>query len=451
MDKWLRFFLFAAAILLLLLPSPAFAQQCTPLEEAVISVNEARYADALELLKPLAENGDADAQNILGGLYIQGWGVARDFDRARYWFEESAGQGNPMGCYNLGGMYANGIGVEQDCTKALDLVRRPAEAGDPIGQVNLGALYADGSTCTPRDFGEALRWFRSAADQGDPLGQHSLGAMYANGQGVGQDYAAAMRWYRMAADQGFADSQAILGWMYEFGEGVEPDIERAVEWYRRAAAQGDARAQQRLQAIETDGEAAQNKLLATYMAAPAVALAMEYNRVETVFMMIDVATELHVGDLVISDDNREQMRAGFIEMQQAMREAMRQRGALELGGTYALEATQPCERLPSMWTEGVAGSYLGEAEIRQAGHEFTIVQEVLADGGQVLEIPGIVVEDVIVFSDMMNSDFVFVGHADSGTIVVRPDTEFILSGWPDWERAPKRSDLDRCRITLTRQ
>jgi len=451
MDKWLRFFLIAAAILLLLLPSIALAQSCTALEEAVIAVNEGRYADALEMLQPLAEAGDGDAQNVLGGLYLQGWGVDKDYNQAREWFEKSAAQVNPMGCYNLGGMYANGIGVEQDCDKARELVQKPAEAGNPIGQVNLGALYADGTRCTPQDFGEALRWFRAAATQGDPLGQHSLGAMYANGQGVAQDYGAAMAWYLLAAEQGLADSQAILGWMYEFGEGVEPDLERAADWYRLAADQGDTRARQRLQAIESGGYSGPDaKMFATYMAAPAQALAMEYNRVETVFTMIDIATALHVGDIVIDDANREDMRAEFIAMQQTMLAAMRMRGAVDIAGLYAMSATGSCGRLPSMWAEGVAGGYLGDPEIRQVGHEFLMSQVVRVDSELPMETPGIIVEDVLVFSDMMNSDFVFTGHADVGSIVIRPNTDFILDGWPDWEAAPERRDLEACRVTLTR-
>lgn len=450
MDRWLRFLLVAAVVLLLLLPSVARAQVCTPLEEAVLAVNEARYADALQILQPLAEQGDADAQNVLGGLYIQGWGVDTDFELARSWFEKSAAQGNPMGCYNLGGMYANGIGVEQDCARAVELVRRPAEAGNPIGQVNLGALYADGSRCTPRDFDEALHWFRAAAEQGDPLGQHSLGAMYANGLGVEQDYVTAMSWYRKAAEQGFVESQSILGWMYEFGEGVVPDPEQAVAWYRLAAAQGDARALQRLDALEAGGGEPQDKRLATYMAAPAAALAMEYNHLETVFLMLEIATELHVGDLVVNDDNREEFRAELSAVRTAMSNAMQQRGSVDLRGRYQGEATIACGRLPSMWAEGMAKGYLGDAEIVQAGHEFTLLHEVRADSMHGVEVPGTVVEDALVFSDTMNTDFVFVGHADAGTIVVRPDTEFILAGWPDWVVAPERSDLAACTVTLTR-
>lgn len=452
MDRWLRFFLVAAALLLLLIPSVAFTQQCTPLEEAVIAVNEARYEEALELLQPLAGQGNSDAQNVLGGLYLQGLGVSRDYAQARDWFEASAAQGNPLACYNLGGMYANGIGVTQDCEKAIELVRRPAEAGLPIGQVNLGALYAEGSACTPQDFAEALHWFREAAEAGDPLGQHSLGAMYANGEGVEQDYVAAMDWYVKAAEQGLAESQAILGWMYEFGEGVEPNLKRAAEWYRLAALQGDARAQQRLQAIEAGSDTGPRaKMLATYMAAPAQALAMEYNRVETVFSMIDIATTLHVGGIVIDDANREQMRAEFLAMQEAMLAALRQRGAVDIGGRYAMSATSSCARLPSMWAEGVAGGYLGDPEIRQDGHEFLMLQDVRADIDQSMETPGVIVEDVMIFSDMMNADFIFTGHADAGSIVIRPDSAFILDGWPEWVAAPERRDLEACRVTLTRK
>jgi hypothetical protein len=52
------------------------------------------YATALREWKPLAEQGNADAQNNLGVIYNNGWGVLLDFVRAHMWFNIAASSGN---------------------------------------------------------------------------------------------------------------------------------------------------------------------------------------------------------------------------------------------------------------------------------------------------------------------------------------------------------------------
>ena len=69
-----------------------------------------------------------------------------------------------------------------------------------------------------------------------------------------------------------------------------------------------------------------------------------------------------------------------------------------------------------------------------------------------MEIKGIVVENTLVFTDMMNSDFDYVGDIDDATITVRPDVDSILAGWPKWVwKKPSRSDLSDCVVTLSRK
>ena len=46
------------------------------------------YTTALEEILPLAEAGNADAQRLLGVMYRQGQGVAKDAERALYWTQQ---------------------------------------------------------------------------------------------------------------------------------------------------------------------------------------------------------------------------------------------------------------------------------------------------------------------------------------------------------------------------
>jgi hypothetical protein len=52
------------------------------------------YATAVRLIRPLADQGEADAQNILGLMYYNGQGVPRDYVIAHMWLSLVAAGGN---------------------------------------------------------------------------------------------------------------------------------------------------------------------------------------------------------------------------------------------------------------------------------------------------------------------------------------------------------------------
>ena len=72
------------------------------------------FATALKEWKPLAEEGNAVAQNNLGLMYHNGWGVPHDYKEAVYWYQLAAEQEHAKAQYNLGVMYALGEGVIKD-------------------------------------------------------------------------------------------------------------------------------------------------------------------------------------------------------------------------------------------------------------------------------------------------------------------------------------------------
>ena len=86
-------------------------------------------AHALADLRASAEAGDAEAQFILGGMYVTGVGVPQDDVEAVAWYRRAAEQGDARAQYNLGGMYREGRGVPQDDVEAVAWYRRAAEQG----------------------------------------------------------------------------------------------------------------------------------------------------------------------------------------------------------------------------------------------------------------------------------------------------------------------------------
>lgn len=55
------------------------------------------YATALRELRPLAEQGNAEAQRHLGHLYLKGLGVPQDYKEAIRWYSRAAEQGRKVG------------------------------------------------------------------------------------------------------------------------------------------------------------------------------------------------------------------------------------------------------------------------------------------------------------------------------------------------------------------
>src|SRR5213080_1303187 len=61
-----------------------------PWEDGMTAYNRGDYVPAIRLFRPLAEQGNAKAQNVLGVMYRRGQGVARNTVRAFVWFSRAA-------------------------------------------------------------------------------------------------------------------------------------------------------------------------------------------------------------------------------------------------------------------------------------------------------------------------------------------------------------------------
>ena len=127
------------------------------------------YRTAFTRLMPLAKQGNAFAQVLIGHMYVNGFGVSKDIEEAVAWYRQSANQGNALGQYNLGVMYGEGGGVIQDFKEAVKWFRLSAEQGNADAQVFLGMLYGNGLG-VDQDYVEAYKWL-SIADNGDKKGR----------------------------------------------------------------------------------------------------------------------------------------------------------------------------------------------------------------------------------------------------------------------------------------
>ena len=138
------------------------------------ALDKSDHAAAFAAWKPLAEQGDAQVQVIIGSMYEQGAGVRADLRAAAKCYRAAAEQGYADGQHNLAVMYERGEGVS-------------------------------------RSPDEALKWYHLAAEQGHVGSQSALGSMYTTGHGVAENHTVAVKWYRLAAEKGHIEAQYNLG------------------------------------------------------------------------------------------------------------------------------------------------------------------------------------------------------------------------------------------------
>ena len=211
-------------------------------------------AEAVKWTRTAAEQGDANAQAQLFGLFYAGdMGVQKDQAEAVRWCRKAAEQGNALAELNMGLFYARGNGVPCDLAESARWIKSAAEHGRADAQSYLGWNYDKGCGIA-EDKAEAVKWYRRSADQGYAEGQCHLGWCYGNGNGVAMDKTEAVKWYRKAAEQGYALAQRDLAVCYDAGDGVARDPIQAAGWYRKAAEQGDAHAQNNLGVCYKDGD-----------------------------------------------------------------------------------------------------------------------------------------------------------------------------------------------------
>lgn len=108
--------------------------QLTPASEGFSAFENGQYARAESILRPHADAGNSDAQNVLGIMYLDGLGVAASDQRAESWFRKAANDGNAAGLYHLGAMiyYQRAAGGVDPYETAKSLLQNAAGQGsDP--------------------------------------------------------------------------------------------------------------------------------------------------------------------------------------------------------------------------------------------------------------------------------------------------------------------------------
>ncbi len=204
-----------------------------------------KYAQAFKLVEPLAKEGHAGAQLMLGSLYLEGDGVKKDIKEAVRLFKLSAQNGhNKMARATLFAIVTDKkypIAVKNDIMKWY---KKLATQGDLYSQLTLGEIYYN-----KKDYVKSFKWYKLRAKQGNAMAQRNIGNMYLIGRGTTKNAKKACKWFKLAAERDDTIAQAILGRLYYVGNGVKADKYKAYKWLKKAANKDNFLAQKALKIL----------------------------------------------------------------------------------------------------------------------------------------------------------------------------------------------------------
>jgi serine/threonine protein kinase len=119
---------------------------------------------ALELLQEAAAMHEPRAMDLLGTHFRR----AKDYQKAKTYFEEATQLGFVRSTVNLGVLYLQGEGVTQNYQTAAVLFKKGAERSDSYGMFFYAECLAEGKG-VQKDAGSATEWAKKAAQAGNPL------------------------------------------------------------------------------------------------------------------------------------------------------------------------------------------------------------------------------------------------------------------------------------------
>lgn len=122
---------------------------------------------------------------------------AKEFRRAMQLLLPLAERDEPEAQFRVAIMYQNGLGTAPNEIMAYKWMRSAAADGLALAQHGLGVMYLFGE-CVDKNEAEAAVWFERAADQGLAGSMTTLASLYEQGLGVEQDAEKAKALYAKA-------------------------------------------------------------------------------------------------------------------------------------------------------------------------------------------------------------------------------------------------------------
>lgn len=216
------------------------------------------------------QNISTDTFLYMGNICLFGYGVKKDYTRAKAFFEIAAEQGCPDAYLRLGFLYEKGYGVEQNYTEALQNYKKLTVAcdyndvnddnddndepfygifisndlnGDNVSQkilsdalFSIGNLYENGHGVT-KNIDKAIHYYKSSSNLGNSNADLRLGLINIFGTyyGIAVDYIIAKKYLEKSAIRGNSIAYLELGLFYEKGLDGKKDYSKAKDCYEKSS------------------------------------------------------------------------------------------------------------------------------------------------------------------------------------------------------------------------
>ena len=122
--------------------------------------------ELVSAIKVMADEGDADAQYVLGTAYQYGLGLEHSDEKSFEWYGRAIGQGHLPALHDMAGFYLFGIGVRESPEKAFEMLKRASDEGLPEASKQIAWMYGVGHGVEKSET-ESFKWTLKAAEQGD--------------------------------------------------------------------------------------------------------------------------------------------------------------------------------------------------------------------------------------------------------------------------------------------
>jgi serine/threonine protein kinase len=152
---------------------------------------------AFEYFKSAADNGNSEGKFTAGECYYLGKGTTIDVPKALELLQEAAAMHEPRAMDLLGTHFRRA----KDYQKARTYFEEAAQLGFVRSMVNLGVLYLQGEG-VPQNYQTAATLFRKGAERSDSYGMFFYGECLSEGKGVQKDVAAGTEWAKRSAQAG---------------------------------------------------------------------------------------------------------------------------------------------------------------------------------------------------------------------------------------------------------
>ncbi len=195
------------------------------------NLKQRNFSKAVYYLEEAAKDGSSKiwAKRELGRIYFNGYGVTKNYSKAKQYYEEASDGGNIDAKANLGYMYLYGEGVTKNYSKAKQYLEEASHGGEIYAKNNLGHMYLHGYGVA-KNYSKAKQYIEEASDGGHIVAKRELGRIYFNGYGVTKNYSKAKQYLEEASYGGDIDAKNILGYMYLNGYGVTKNYSKAKQY-----------------------------------------------------------------------------------------------------------------------------------------------------------------------------------------------------------------------------